>query len=293
MDSLKRMVVFSHVAETRSFSAAARRLGIARSAVSRQIALLEASVGARLLNRTTRSVSLTDAGETYYRSCVRVIDEMEAATQRIKQLRDEPSGVLRVAGPTGFGTQLASLASGFARRHAGLDLELLLDDRLVDMVDEGIDVSVRIGWLSDSSLIARHLCDSPRVLCASPDYIERHGMPRAPGELATHRHIIFTRLPTPHQLTFTHNGRKESVPLKGRIKTNSAIAVRALVLNGSGISTLSHFLVDEDIVAGRLVHLLPEYDCGSAGIHAVYHDRHYQQAKVRLFVDYLRAHLKV
>lgn len=292
MDSLKRMVIFSHVVETRSFSAAARKLGIARSAVSRHIAMLEKNIGIRLLNRTTRSVNLTEAGETYYQSCVLIVAEAEAATRRISQLRDEPAGTLKVAGPTSFGNQLAILAGRFMQQYPALYIELLLDDRVVDMVRDSIDVSIRVGWLNDTNLVARNLCESPRLLCASPGYIERRGKPESPAQLGDHECIIFSLLPTPHQWRFTRNNHQESIHVRGRIKTNSAIAVRSLILDGMGIAALSNFLVGDDIKAGRLVHLLPNHDCGSAGIYAVYQDRLYQHAKVRLFIDFIQERLK-
>lgn len=291
MDDLRRMVIFSHVVEARSFAAAARRLGIARSAVSRHIALLEQSIGVRLLNRTTRSMSLTEAGEAYYRSCARIVAEAEEATQRVSQLRDEPTGTLKVAGPTGFGPQLARLVGAFARQYASLKVELLLDDQVIDMVDAGVDISLRIGWLDDSSLVARKLCDSPRWLCASPEYIDRHGRPESPAQLADHECIIFSLLPTPYRWTFSRRGRQEHVHVSGRLKTNSALAVRALILDGAGIAGLSNFLLGEDLRAGRLERLLPEYDCGNPGIYAVYQDRHYQQNKMRLFIDFVQERL--
>ncbi|VAW75538.1 Transcriptional regulator, LysR family [hydrothermal vent metagenome] len=292
MDDLKRMVIFSHVVETKSFSAAARRLGIARSAISRHISLLEQSIGVRLLNRTTRSLSLTEAGETYYQSCARIVAEAQEATRRISQLQDEPTGTLRVAGPTGFGSQLASLVNTFMQQYAGLSVELLLDDHVVDMVEEGIDVSVRVGWLSDSALIARKLCDSPRLLCASPDYLERNGKPETPAQLAGHDWIIFSLLPTPYHWTFSRNGKEHAVHIKGRMKTNSAVALRMFVLGGSGLAALSNFMIADDIKNGRLEQLLPDYDCGSAGVYAVYPDRRYQQARVRLFIDFLQNHIR-
>jgi len=282
-----QQVVATGSDRTRSFSGAAKRLGIARSAVSRHVALLEKSIGVRLLNRTTRSLSLTEAGEIYYRSCARIVEEAEAATRRIGQLQEEPMGTLKVAGPVSFGSQLTPLVSEFMQQYTALNVELLLDDRVVDMVKEGIDVSIRVGWLDDSNLVARKLCDSPRLLCASPDYIERRGRPKSPAQLANHEWIIFTLLPTPYHWTFTRNKRQESVQVKGRVKTNNAIAVRSLMLGGAGIAALSNFLVADDIEAGRLEHLLPDYDCGSAAIYAVYQDRRYQQAKVRLFIDFV------
>ncbi len=287
MDDLRRVIIFFHVVDTQSFSGAAKRLGIARSAVSRHVALLEKSIGVRLLNRTTRSLSLTEAGEIYYRSCARIVEEAEEATRRISQLQDEPMGTLKVAGPVSFGSQLTPLVREFTQHYTALNVELLLDDRVVDMVKEGIDVSIRVGWLDDSNLVARKLCDSPRLLCASPDYIERRGRPKSPAQLANHEWIIFTLLPTPYHWIFTRNKRQDTVQARGRVKTNSAIAVRSFLLGGAGIAALSNFLVADDIEAGRLEHLLPDYDCGSAGIYAVYQDRRYQQAKVRLFIDFV------
>jgi len=291
MENLKRMAVFANVVETGSFSGAARRLGMARSAVSRHIARLEENAGVRLLNRTSRHVSLTEAGETYYQSCARIVAEAERATQRINQLRDEPTGTLKVAGPTSFGGQLAALASEFMQRYTALNVELHLDDRVVDMAEEGIDVSLRIGWLDDSRLFARKLCDAPRRLCASPAYLDRRGRPQSPAQLVEHECIIFTLLPTPHQWMFSRHNRHETIPVSGRIKTNSAIAVRSFLLGGSGIAPLSDFLVSDDIKAGRLEPLLPEYDCGSAGIYAVYQDRRYKQAKVQLFIEFIQVRL--
>ena len=160
------------------------------------------------------------------------------------------------------------------------------------MVKEGIDVSIRVGWLDDSNFVARKLGDMPRLLCASPVYIEQQGEPESPAELAKHECIIFTRLPTPHHWTFSRNKREERIQVKGRLRTNNADAIRTALLDGMGVGTLSSFLIGSDIQAGRLVHLLPDYDCGTAGIYAVYQDRHYQQAKVRLFIDFLATQLK-
>ncbi len=292
MDTLKRMVVFAHVVESGSFAGAARRLGIARSAVSRHITLLEKNSGVRLLNRTTRRLSLTEAGEIYYQSCTRIIAEAENASQRIRQLQDEPRGSLKIAGPISLGPQLAEAVSEFTQRYSAMNIELRLDDRVVDMVEEGIDISLRIGWLADSGLIARKICESPRLLCASPDYLERHGSPTTPLQLAQHECIIFTLLPTPHQWAFTRGKSRQVVQVSGRIKTNSVIAVRSLLLSGAGIAPLSRFLIEDALKSGQLVPLLPEYDCGSAGVYAVYQDAHYRQAKVRMFIDHVAKRLK-
>ncbi|MFV1972308.1 MAG: LysR family transcriptional regulator [Thiohalobacterales bacterium] len=293
MDNLRRMVIFFHVVDSQSFSAAARQLGIARSAVSRHVSLLEKSIGVRLLNRTTRRLSLTEAGETYYQSCARIVAEAEMATQRVCQLQDEPVGTLKVTAPSSLGDPLVTpLVRDFMERYSALNVDLLLDDQVVDMVGEGIDVSIRVGWLDDSNFVARKLGDMTRLLCASPGYIEQHGRPASPADLAQYDCIIFTQLPTPYHWAFTRNKREERVQVKGRLKTNNASAVRNAMLGGVGIGAVSSFLIGEDIKTGRLEHLLPDYECGTAGIYAVYQHRHYQQAKVRLFIDFIARQIK-
>ena len=270
MDNLRRMVIFYHVVNTHSFSSAARQLGIARSAISRHISLLEKNIGVRLLNRTTRRLSLTEAGETYYQSCARIVAEAETAANRVNELQDEPVGTLKVTAPSSLGDPLITpFISEFMQRYTTLNIELLLNDQVVDMVEEGIDVSIRVGWLDDSNFVARKLGDMPRLLCASPGYIEQRGKPESPAELAGHDCIIFTRLPTPHHWIFTKNKHEERVKVKGRLKTNNAEAVRTALLKGMGIGTVSSFLVGADIKAGRLERLLSEYDSGSAGIYAI------------------------
>ncbi len=288
MENLKRMVIFFHVVDTQSFSGAARQLGIARSAISRHITLLEKSIGARLLNRTTRRLSLTEVGKTYFESCARIVAETETATHRVSQLRDEPEGTLRIAAPISLGNQFVTpLVRDFMQRYPALNVELLLDDRVIDMVKDGIDVGIRIGWLHDSNLIARKLGDWPRYLCAAPEYIANHGKPGTLDQLSEHEWIIFTQLPTPYHWTFTKNKREKRIQVKGRLKTNNADAIRSCLLAGAGIAAQASFLVRDDIETGRLEHLLPEWDCGSVGMYAVYQDRRYQQAKVRLFINYL------
>ncbi len=288
LDDLKRMVIFANVVESGSFSAAAQRLGIAKSAISKHVSLLEQNTGVRLLNRTTRSLSLTDIGETYFQNCVRLLEVMEDAKQCTSALQDEPRGMLRVSCPASFGIEhVAPLLNNFLQQHSALNAELLLDDNVVDMTESGIDVAIRVGWLPDSSLRARKLRDASRLLCASPDYIERMGLPKTPEVLAQHEWVIFTRLPTPHRYTFTKNKKSKDIQVKGRIKTNNGNAVRKLVLEGAGISVLSDFLVAKDLKKGKLIHLLPDYRIADAGIYAVYQTQQLQQAKIRKFIDYL------
>lgn len=288
LDDLKRMVIFSHVVEAGSFSGAAKRLGIAKSAISKHVSLLEKSINAQLLNRSTRSLSLTDVGETYYQSCSRLITILEETRNTTEALQDEPRGMLRISSPSSFGIDhVAPLLSTFLQQYPDLNAELLLDDNVVDMTEQGIDVAIRVGWLPDSNLKARKLKDSPRLLCASPDYIERRGLPETPEDLALHEWILFTLLPTPHHYTFTKNNKSKNIHVKGRIKTNNGNAVRSLLIEGAGMSVLADFLVEKDLKEGRLVHLLPDYQVEAAGIYAVFQNRNFQQAKIRTFIDFL------
>lgn len=288
MDELKRMVVFSHVVETGSFTGAARRLGIAKSAISKHVSLLEDSLGARLLNRTTRRLSLTDVGEQYYQSCRKMVEAVEEAKHCVTSLQEKPRGTLKVSCPASFGiSHITPLLHEFLQLHPSLHAELLLDDNILDMTEHGIDVAIRVGWLHDSSLRAKKLRDAPRWLCASPGYLERRGAPNDPNDLVAHDWIIFSLLPTPHKFTFTRRNKTTSVQVKGRMKINNGSAVRELLLAGAGIAALSDFLVAEDIARGDLVQLLPEYHIMEAGIYAVYHEQRLQQVKIRKFIDFL------
>lgn len=292
MDDLKRMVVFSHVVQSGSFTGAAKRLGIAKSAVSKHVSLLEQNIGARLLNRSTRKLSLTDIGESYFQNCVRLMEVMDDAKQCTDALQNEPQGNLKISCPASFGIDhVAPLLNRFLHDYPRLNAELLLDDNVVDMTEQGIDIAIRVGWLPDSSLRARKLKDAGRLLCASPEYIEQAGMVKTPEGLVQHEWIIFTRLPTPHHYVFTRNDKNTEIKVKGRLKTNNASVVRRLLLDGAGIAVLSEFLVNEDLEAGRLVHLLPDYHLAAAGIYAVYQNRRLQQTKIRKFIDFLAENL--
>lgn len=287
IDDLKRMAIFSQVVEAGSFSAASHRLGIAKSAVSKHVSLLEQNIGARLLNRNTRRLSMTEVGEVFYQHCSRMVEAAEEAKRSTGSLQDEPHGMLKVTSPVSFGQYITPLLHTFLQMHTSLNAELLLDDNVVDMVEEGIDVAIRVGWLPDSSLRARKLRDASRLLCASPEYIERKGVPEKPEDLAVHEWIIFTLLPTPYHCTFSRKNESKTIQVKGRFKINNGSAIRSLLLEGAGIAALSDFLVAEDISKGKLVQLLPDYKLSDAGIYAVFQDQQFQQAKVRTFIDYL------
>jgi len=288
LDDLKRMVIFSHVVDSGSFSDAARRLGLAKSAVSKHVSLLEKNTGATLLNRSTRSLSLTDIGEAYYQSCSQLIKILEDTRNTTDALQDEPRGLLRISCPASFGIDhVAPLLNTFIGQYPDLKAELQLDDNVIDMTQLGIDVAIRVGWLPDSNLRARKLKDSQMLLCASPEYVERYGLPKTPEDLIDHEWIIFSALPRPNHYTLTKNKVAKTIQVKGRIKTNNGHAVRKLILEGAGISTLSSFVVGESLETGQLIQLLPDYHIDDVGVYAVFHTQKMQQAKIRTFIEYL------
>ncbi|MDX2503167.1 MAG: LysR family transcriptional regulator [Gammaproteobacteria bacterium] len=293
MDDLKRMIIFAHVVEAESFSDAARRLGIAKSAVSKHISQLEENLGVRLLNRSTRKLSLTDVGDIYYQRCAKIVEAVDEATDCITPLQDKLSGTLRISSPVSFGVKhVVPLLNSFLQTHTSLKSEILLDDNIIDLVQEGVDVAIRVGWLADSSLRARKLSDATRLLCASPNYLQKMGIPKTPDELTEHEWVIFTLLPSPSHCTLTKKNKSTTIQIKGRIKINNGNAVRTLLLEGAGIAALPDFLIAEDLQEGRLVRLLPDYEATNAGIYAVYQDQRLQQAKARTFIDFLVENIK-
>ncbi|MEN8132476.1 MAG: LysR family transcriptional regulator [Pseudomonadota bacterium] len=286
MEDLKRMAIFSAVVDAKSFSEAARRMGIAKSAISKHVSLLEDHLGVRLLNRTTRRLSLTEAGEKFYPSCARIVSEANEATREVRQLQEHPVGTLKLSCTIAFGTKyLVPLLRKFHQDYPELKVELLLGDEVVNIINEGIDLAIRIGWLPESNLVARKLFTSPRIVVASPEYLQQHGTPQSPAELVNHNWIIVTLLPSPQRCTFNHNGQQQTVHMMSTTRTNNINAALAFALSGDGITAMSAYLIEEDIKAGRLVQLLTEYETGEVGIFAVYPDRHHIPAKVRLFIN--------
>lgn len=288
MEDLKRMAIFSAVVDAKSFSEAARRMSIAKSAISKHVSLLEQHLGVRLLNRTTRRLSLTEAGEKFYQRCAHIVSEANEATREVRQLQEQPMGTLKLSSTVAFGTKhLVPLLSKFHQEHPELKVDLQLSDDVINIIEEGIDLSIRIGWLPESNLVARRLFTAPRIVVASPQYLKKHGTPRTPTELVNHNWIIVTLLPHPQRCTFKRNGQQQTVHIMSSTRTNSIGASLAFVRNGDGITSVSSYLIEEDIKAGRLVPLLTDYETEEVGVFAVYPDRHHIPAKVRLFINTL------
>jgi DNA-binding transcriptional LysR family regulator len=289
MDRFAALEAFVRVAETQSFSEAARRLGSSKSAVSRNVGALEAELGARLFNRTTRSLNLTEAGRAYFERVSRILADLDDADRALGQLQASPRGRLQVSAPMSFGfLHLAPALPEFLTRFPEVEVQLSMTDRFVDLVDEGFDVALRIGALPDSALMARRIAPIRRVICASPDYFHRHGTPQAPEELKAHECLRNNNVARTQEWRFVNpDGGPSVVAVSGRVSANNGDALRVLALSGFGIASLPTFIVGADLAAGALVSALDGFIPQDLAMSAVYpHSRHLSP-KVRAFVDFL------
>jgi len=291
MDRLAAIEAFVRVGESGSFSEAARRLRTSKSAVSRQVSALEAALGARLLHRTTRSLTLTEVGRGYFERAARVLADLAEADQSVTQLQAAPRGKLRVNAPMSFGfLHLAPAIPDFLAQFAEVEIDMVMNDRYVDLVDEGFDVAVRIGNLVDSSLVARRLAPIRRVVCASPAYLAARGRPASPDELRTHSCLAYSLVSLTHEWRFVDDkGRPWPVEIKGRLTVNNGDALRAAALGGVGLTYLPSFLVGADVRAGALVTVLDAFVPQDMTVNAVYPHARHLSPKVRAFVDFLAA----
>lgn len=282
------MSVFVAAVDAGNFSAAARLLGLTPSAVSKQIGRLETRLGARLLNRSTRRVSLTDVGREFYDRSRAILADIDDAERAVGQASDRPRGRLRVTASISFGQrQIVPMIPEFVSRYPDLRVDVVFSDHMIDMVEEGIDVAVRVSAPADSALIARRLVPDRRVICASPAYLDVHGTPGKPEELATHNALIYSTVYS-DTWRFDGPGGPRAVRMSSNFGANSGEAIRDLALGGLGIARLATFLVGPDIKAGRLVELLPDWrDPQENIIHAVYPSRRLVPPPTRAFVDYL------
>ncbi len=287
-DSLYEMSVFAKVVASGSLSSAARDLGVSTAVVSRRLAALEARLGVRLLNRTTRRLALTDEGASYHEACARILAEIEDADAAAAARRVEPQGLLKVALPASFGHKhIAPLVPPFAARFPKIQLAFSLSDRTVNVIEEGFDLAIRIGELEDSSLAARKLAPNRRVVCASPDYLRRHPAPRTPEDLQRHNCLTTNDL----QMNWEYkgpDGKRGVVRVSGHYACDNWEVLREWAMAGLGIALKSTWDVRRQLEDGTLVPLLPGYDFGTdVAIYAVYPHRRYLPAKTRVFIDFL------
>lgn len=293
MDRFSAIRVFSKVVESGSFARAADQLGISTTAASRHVAELEAHLQTRLLNRTTRRLSLTETGRSFYERVVQLLADLEEAEQEAARATIEPRGTIRLTASIAFGVRFLTPAiAEFLARHREVRFDVSLSDRTVDLVEEGLDLAIRIGALGSENLVARRLGETATLACASPEYLARHGTPRTPEDLASHNCLTYAYESAQSQWRFRgSDGRERSLRVAGNLHSNSGDQLAAAAVHGAGIVLEPGFILEPEIRAGRLIPLLQGFEAPRLPIYAVYPSRKHLSAKVRVFVDFLAARL--
>ena len=288
MNSLTDIAVFVKVVDSGSFTAAAERLSLSKSVVSKYVTRLEDGLGVRLLNRTTRRLSLTEAGRTFYQRSQLGLQEIEEAKAEISHMQAKPRGTLRLNTPMSFGIMhIAPALPDFLVQYPEVSIDMNLDDRNLDVIEEGFDISIRIADLPDSSLVARRLGPCHHAIVAAPEYLERHGIPSTPCELRKHNVITYRYQDTAHDWHFRSPDNKTiSIPVSGSIQMNNSLALRESLLGGVGITRTPTFVVGQDIHDGLLQPILTNYKTLEVSIYMVYPQRRHLSPKVRAFVDF-------
>lgn len=294
MDRITSMTAFATVVAVGSFAGAAQRLQMSPAMVTNHVRALEEHLGARLLNRTTRKVSLTEAGRDYYERCTQILAQIEDADNRVSALNSAPRGTLRVNASTVLAYGLATLIGDFSSTFPEITVEFIATDRMVDPVEEGFDLAIRYNEAPDSSLIVRRLGQFRIVACAAPTYLDKHGVPQQPSDLSQHNclaymHPGFTRL-TREWTLIGPGGEEVTVPVTGSFHTNSLEAIRLAVVEGRGITMSQTYYLEEAVRRGELVHVLPDYHLGEFPIYAIYAHREHMPVKLRSFIDFAVRH---
>ena len=284
------MLVFARVVQAGSFTKAAAELGMPKSTVSRKVSELEERLGARLLQRTTRKLSLTDAGRTYFDYSARVVAEVEDAERAVSSLQAAPRGLLRVTAPTNFRV-LGAIVADYLKRYPDVRLELFCTGRRVDLVEERFDLGVRAGVLADSSLVARSLGTAGWVLAATPAYLRRRGRPKSPQELAEHDCLLFGAGPDATRVQLARGDESVELTIAPRLLVSDNDVLRDVTIAGMGIGLLPLFLGLEDLRAGRLERVLREWNAPATPVHVVYPSTRHVSPKVKSFVDFLQARM--
>ena len=288
MTDLAGINIFTEVAKQGGFTAAAEVLGLSKSTVSKQIAALEDRLGAKLLNRTTRRLSLTEVGQAYYERCRRIVEEAEEAELAVTQLQAEPRGTLRVNAPVSFGTMhLARLLPDFMARYPDLSIDMDLNDRRVDLIEEGLDMAIRVGELGDSTLVARRLAPCRFTTVASPEYWAKHGRPQHPRDLVDHDCLVYKLRDRPGEMTFEGPDGPIDVATRGSLQSNNGEFLLAAVMAGRGVSICPTFFCGVQVSDGRLERVLEDYMRYEVAVYAVWPQSRHLSAKVRAFVDFL------
>ena len=288
MDKLQAMQLFTRVVDTGSFTAAAEQLGISRALASKLIQNLEDSLGVRLLNRTTRRLSLTESGQNYYQRVSDVLSRLSEAEAEATELQIDPRGRLRISAPIPFSTvHLAPAIAEFQRLHPRVEFDLNLNDRRVDLVEEGFDLAIRISQLADSSLMARKIAPCRMVAVASPEYLAEHGEPEKPADLARHECLRYTLTSNSEAWEFEREGSSISVPAHARMAVNNGDFIAAAAAAGIGIARLPTFIVADYLRSGRLRRILSSWTLPPIAVYAVYPKTRTLPAKTRRLIDFL------
>jgi DNA-binding transcriptional LysR family regulator len=292
LDRFVGMAVFAKVVDSASFAAAARHFGMSPAMVSKHVQTLEDRLGVRLLNRTTRKVSPTEAGQEYYERAVHILAEMEDAETSAGDMQTSPRGLLRVTAPVSFSTHvLAPAVADYLVKYPEVSIDLSLDDPYVDLVDKRFDLGIRFGHLENSSLIARKLYTLEIVLCAAPAYLEKKGAPHRPADLIKHRCLIYTGTVAQRLKLWSfvdRGGREEVAQVSGRFQANSGDVLLPPALGGCGLLLAPDYLVEDHLKAGRLVRVMKDYRTQETPVYAIYPSRN-PSAKTRTFIDFLAA----
>ena len=293
IDASSELGFFVLLARRASLSATARELGITPPAATKRLAMLEQRLGVRLVNRTTRRLSLTGEGEVYLAHATRILEQIRQMEEAVAESREQPKGLLRINATLGFGrTAIAPLVSAFVKSHPDVEVQLLLTDRAIDLVEEAFDIGIRFGDLPDSRLAARRILANRRLLCASPAYLKRRGEPAAPHDLLEHDCIIHRQDDDPGSTWRLARGRREEVlRVRGNLVSNDGDVVLGWALDGHGILVRSEWDLNKYLASGRLKVVLPEYRLASADLYAYYPSREHMSARVRTFLDFLVASL--
>lgn len=289
MSLLKQIELYCRVVEAGSFSAVAEETNSTQPTVSRQIAELENYLGARLLTRTTRSLSLTDEGRAFYTKAQHIVDAVHDAESAVGKRNQQVSGTLRLCAPVAFGRlHLMPRMKVFLDKHPQLKVELIMHDGLTDLAEEGIDVALRIGEMHDSSLVATKVGLTRRITVATPAYIEQHGLPEHPNDLCDHQCVVYTRLATRNKWHFLHDKKEIVVTVQGQFETNNSEGVREAVKSGLGIGVVPSWLLSDEIQKGELMLLLQKFEPIQLPMYAVYPSRKFVPLKVKALIEFLK-----
>lgn len=292
MNLILSMSVFRRVAEIGSFSEAAREMGLSQSTASKHISALEEHLRVKLLNRSTRQLSLTEIGRQYYVQCTHILDELSATETTIRDHHSVPSGTLRINMPVTFGEiEIMPHIWKFQSQYPELKLDVIMVDHYIDLVKEGVDCAIRVGPLADSSLIARKIGSFQRITVATPEYLAEHGEPNSLNELKDHNCIVFTLLTSRNDWRFTGPKGPESIQVQGRLSVNNPRMMRDAVLEHSGIAVIPAWLIDEHLKKGKVKAILRQYTPDPMDIHVLYPQRQFVPAKVRCFIEYFQQSL--